>query len=277
MFGIWGLLGLFIGGLYFLPQEYRLVVLVTGGVGLAVWVGCAIRLETSAIRVHEASEVTLVITGVAAEFLEALDQFRFKAEPLSASSALADNPHRLGQVWLTREEAEESDLPPLGIRCGEPANCWRLRGFGIPSEREIWGHLFGLHVGYLLLVWFREKLMVRAPFCHCHKDHWAARQWLQAALIVLAILVALGLILVRLTPAGLSVGSLIVWVLTLAALIISAGAIHHNTLRPLAVGNWAICLTGVSCRFLIALWEKRQAFSDSDESDAMVRNEALMP
>src|SRR5947209_1053947 len=48
--GIWSLIGLFFGGLFLLPPEFRVTVLGTCGIGLVVWLGFVIRLETTAIR-----------------------------------------------------------------------------------------------------------------------------------------------------------------------------------------------------------------------------------
>jgi hypothetical protein len=85
----------------------------------------------------------------------------------------------MGVVRLHRDRVHGDDLPPLCLRCGEPATVLRGKTF---SKSQGWTFILIFLGGlpYLLAcLVFRDRFHVRAPMCDAHRNHF---HWQRAIL-----------------------------------------------------------------------------------------------
>jgi hypothetical protein len=260
---IWIILALFFTALYAFPANYRMVTVGVGVAALICWVAAAIFFENTAIRLQDSPvEGSLKLAGVAEEFVDELKQWRSKGHAISETGPFANSEVARGRLRLTREEVEGKQMPYVCIRCGEPASSWKKSAVSIPSQKEAWAGLVAGEAGMLFMRAFRQKLMLRVPFCSEHQDHWQQlRTWqkyLVAGIVVGGILI--GSVIGAMVLRGRSLGGILV-IMLLVLLITPLFAIfvnlRNNSVRVADITEDDICLDGVAAQFIVAVAEAR--------------------
>jgi hypothetical protein len=149
------------------------------------------------------------------------------------------------QFCFPRNILAEGSLPMICIRCGEPAVVLRsahLRIYGI------WLHVLGLLVRILIS---QASCFVVLPFCNRHKNHWTVRAFLP----ILCVVAALALIVASLLPETRDItdGFWPFAFLAFPIALVLSGILHYTSIHPVAIGEEAVILCGVSPAFLEAL------------------------
>jgi hypothetical protein len=183
----------------------------------------------------------------------------------------------MARIKLRRYEAEEDDLPPVCIRCGEPSDVVRAKDF---SWSPAWVYIFiltGLLPFLLVVLFVTKRMRVYAPLCAAHKNHWRGRALFTwggffGLLSVGAVALALGN---TDGPPGVNnvgaeymgfgvVAGLIVWLF--ASVILQSTAI-----RPAEITPSSITLVKVARVFAEAVKEER--LRDEDDRDRRRRRD----
>jgi hypothetical protein len=148
------------------------------------------------------------------------------------------------------------------MRCGAPATCWREKWFEFPEgARGFVG--FGPIKQVMELIWLaqsfgRDGLLLKAPFCAQHRNHWRGRSVVIGGGILLLLTAFVGSIFTA-RPLGLDVGY--VWLGLLGAFLIWAVAAvvaHETSIKPKSVAKDCLALRGVGDRFVDALEDGRR-------------------
>jgi hypothetical protein len=94
----------------------------------------------------------------------------------------------MAQLRLSRYEAEEGMLPPLCVRCGNPAT--RYQGVGV-SSLPVWAYLLLMVTCWplgLAAAILPQRVRLLLPVCETHRRHWL---WRRAALAACLVVMAL--------------------------------------------------------------------------------------
>jgi hypothetical protein len=170
----------------------------------------------------------------------------------------------VAEVQLGRYEAEEGALPPVCIRCGQPATSYKARQLSwLPALTNLlllinfWPYL-------LALAFFWHQMTLLAPFCDRHTHYWARRRVFTQVTVILLISVMLGGLLIYFSSidagaSGLGMFLFLSWAIGLIWLA-GIGLLRWNALRPVDMTEETMTLTGVAPAFASRLRkEKRQA------------------
>src|SRR5262245_29680291 len=82
----------------------------------------------------------------------------------------------MAEVRLGRQQAETGDLPSVCMRCGQPTEAWVRRQFSATSNMQ------------------SRRMLVLAPLCQSHRNHWRNRIRTNLAILVGLLLIAVALI-----------------------------------------------------------------------------------
>lgn len=156
----------------------------------------------------------------------------------------------MAQVRLGRLEAEEGLLPPVCLRCGQPATGYQRRTY---SWHPSWVHI--LHVATvwplaLAALLTRKRLQVCAPYCDEHRATARRRR-----LVLISGLGGFGAMLIAIWLNEGGFGSLLdspLYVSYFLSLLWLArlGILRINMIRPKEITDDSITLTGVSPTFV---------------------------
>jgi hypothetical protein len=177
----------------------------------------------------------------------------------------------MARLILYRPHMEAAPLPPVCMRCGEPATRTVYRKFSWQPGWIILLILVGL-IGLLLILIFSlimtKRMPLDAPVCDRHRNHWSSRSlftWLGFFGVVGGWTLVLVLFDSRgplgsapfLVTGGLSV----VWLF--AAVILS-----QNAIRPTKITDNTITLVNVSPAFAAAVNDARGGVEPVEETPA---------
>ena len=153
----------------------------------------------------------------------------------------------MAQLRLGRYEAEGGRLPPLCMRCGEPATLTKTKKF---SWYPSWVYLLILlHLLIFLIVALimTKRMTVPVPLCEKHKNQflWPTLLGLAALLLVLAVVFG-GLILAGALQDALDRDAqgvfFTVWFVggfaLFFAVLITACVVQIRTIRPTEITAW---------------------------------------
>ena len=164
----------------------------------------------------------------------------------------------MAEIELSRGDLE-GDLPKVCLCCGASAEVWQQKSFELVADSEpvalgAISRLFQLGQSV-----FRDKLTIRAPFCHMHQNHWRRRKLIIVGSIAAAVLLLLGCFWMMkavgpndngLLFLGIGLGG------TLLGGLIAAIA-HETSVHATQVTAQGIILKGVSHEFVVAMSERR--------------------
>ena len=176
----------------------------------------------------------------------------------------------MATVTLYRQELDTWDLPPICMRCGEPATLVRQKRFS-------WGPgwvLLLLFVSVILplLFWVAlivnarllKKMWVPVPLCERHRNHWLALQVvLFGGLAILALLFCATIVLWGIMPEPTQGElSLAGWfcfatVTFLVIMVFPAAILQTKVIRPTEITDQSITLTSVAKEFVHRVREER--------------------
>ena len=180
----------------------------------------------------------------------------------------------MASIRLTRYEAQEGQLPPVCMVCGQRAELF--------TSKTMYWHppwvfvllLLGLLPFIIAALLTQQRLRLKAPLCSNHLNHWQARSlaiWLS---LLGFIVVGIGafVILLQMQPPGrraedtitgfVCIGGLVLLVIWLVLVAV----LQSTAVRPKEIGDRYIILTGVAPRFIDAL-DDPQYFPDREEDD----------
>jgi hypothetical protein len=171
----------------------------------------------------------------------------------------------MADVRLGRYEAREGGLPPVCICCAGPASVLRKKTF---VKRSPWLYaLVAVCWPALPVLWFLgDRVLVRAPFCELHKNHWLGRTWLVfAAVAVDVVLAVTGVVLALqywgqhhpLRDLSLLLGTLGL-ILGPPAILALALTLKYTAIYPREITRHSITLTGAPDEFVEAVRVARQ-------------------
>src|SRR2546423_13064777 len=80
-------------------------------------------------------------------------------------------------VELRRAEARGLDLPPVCMRCGQPAEQFVSKVFAWHPSWVYFLLFVGLLPFIIVALIITERARVDAPLCAVHKGHWSKRTW----------------------------------------------------------------------------------------------------
>lgn len=159
------------GGGLLVVVAWHLPVLVLVAVltNFLIWCGLSVFLDRTSIHPKEITEENVVLTGVAPEFIEALQMHRQSTDrlkPLSLAGASRAN----REIRLTDDELRGC-LPMICMHCGKQASVWKETLFRTGSTDPIGGSKVALLI-WLASLASAPRLCFRAPFCQTHQNHW---------------------------------------------------------------------------------------------------------
>jgi hypothetical protein len=173
------------------------------------------------------------------------------------------------RILLDFDEVEDG-LPPVCMRCGARATVFQDRTFTW-TPQWIGALAFLLPVCIVLMIVLRKRLTVAVPLCRRHQNHWRWRFWFllgSAAVVGLAELVGAGLLVALSARDNDPAGGLVCCgcVFLLLGWLITVGILQSTGIRPLDISDHGISLSGVSQRFVDAVYDERDD-EDEDEDD----------
>ena len=80
-------------------------------------------------------------------------------------------------VTLTKEQVERDALPPVCMKCGEPATCRVNTSFSHTPEWVGWLYFAFILPGMIGEQFFGKEMRVSCPFCQKHRNHWSVLNW----------------------------------------------------------------------------------------------------
>lgn len=189
----------------------------------------------------------------------------------------------MASIQLSRDEAEEDDLPDVCMRCGWPATVQKRYRF---TSHPLWLYLllpFGILPYVVAAAILTERARCYTHFCPRHKNHWRNRAFvvwggLAAVFSILAGSVAL---VVTLAPANQSAPSPAPGLLCLAFTILpvswiaSIPIVQLTAIHLSKVNDRRLTLVGVSPSFVEAVVAYREQRNAGKERDS--RQERFPP
>jgi hypothetical protein len=177
----------------------------------------------------------------------------------------------MATIALHRDEFEENKLPPLCIRCGEPATCVKKKTFTWGPDWLLillfvsicFGPLFW--VALILNLVVRKRMKVPVPLCQKHRNHWLPLQVVLFGGIGLVVLLFTTVVILLLTAthpnspniplAGwFALGTL----LTLVIVLFPAAILQKRVIRATLITDYGIWLRGVASEFSDTVEERRR-------------------
>ena len=242
-------LGIGFAGWLIVPWSPRWMLAVPPVIALALWTPLAYYLERETIQAVFLPVVGLELTGVAPEFVKALERQRQGADPPAVLNLTGKG--TFDEIRLSRAELT-GRLPAVCVVCGKPATCWRTRSFTGDNVLEAAPHERAVFV--------QIRASMCAPFCDTHRSHW----WWRRAILWSGVPISLPLVLVFVgkalhwftsPAAGVALGTVcIAALLTWFAGFIIAG---RTGVRAIEVTRTGMTIKGVSNAFIEALENRR--------------------
>jgi hypothetical protein len=166
----------------------------------------------------------------------------------------------MAQIRLDRDEVRYEELPPVCMKCGEPAGIYLRKPF---SWHPPWIGLlivFFLWPYVIVALILTRRMTVYAPLCDAHRNHWRTRN----LLTILGLLGVLAVFFTGIIAASsglvdrsdsdtvlaLSVGG---GLLLFVAWLLVAILLQSSAIRATEVTDHTITLTGVSPYFVEAV------------------------
>jgi hypothetical protein len=173
----------------------------------------------------------------------------------------------MATIRLGRYEAQQGDFPPVCIRCGLPACVYRRRAF---DQNPWWMYLtlaLAVLPFFILAVFLSKRVVVCAPLCQLHKDHWRWRSLVLFAAVAvnafgwLAALSVVTELFVRF-QAAYDFGMFVLMFTTLIGpvfLTVLALVLQLTAVRATRVTDTGVTLAGVAPEFIEALRVEEEA------------------
>lgn len=158
----------------------------------------------------------------------------------------------MAELVLGKSEME-GQLPSICIRCGAPATAWVEKSFELPDKDEQFVG-FGLvsRIRFFLKLgqsFARPRLLVRAPFCEAHKQHWYYRKLIIfGGLGAWFVLFILSIIVSKVAGGGLEVLLAIAFITGLAYGVAAVVA-HETSIHSKETTENGVTLKGVADQF----------------------------
>ena len=241
------------------------------GLGMLTGVVAYMILRVRAIRPTKivADDVTMI--GVSELFAEELEELRrepdWGSKPGAAnwSSAYVDEPLRgTGpHVFLDRRDAAEGRLPPVCMRCGEPATVWVRRTFAVTRTLRATNRTE------------TEFPVVRTMFCERHRHTWRRRRLLRLLLFLTGVVATFGLCVAPLVIAELPGRGIFFWA-WLGAIVVLTNAdryVRTSGIVARKATDRGLVLEGISPRFVAAV--ARWTAFDDDSANRVEPRSAL--
>jgi hypothetical protein len=163
-------------------------------------------------------------------------------------------------VRLSQEEIDQDDLPPVCMRCGEPATDWPGETFRVFLTR-------GVHLS--------------APLCRRHARHWLWRRLMVWTALTLMVGIATTFLLVASYVRGnyesdpsprvqdqikLLTGSCVVTLYLLPIIwIVGVVVLHRSAIHAIEITSDSATFTEVAREFAVAVRQKRRHFRAEGE------------
>ncbi len=169
----------------------------------------------------------------------------------------------MAEVDLGRYEAEQGELPPVCLGCGQPAALYRGRTL-VSHPRLVYLLLLaGLPLYFLIALLTHRRLTVVAPFCERHRHFWFwNRLPLTSAYAAIAGLLLLCLVLLAASPVHMNNKSqaalMLVWLAGVTWLV-AGFLLRLRMLRARKITEEGGELTGAAEAFALALHAERLA------------------
>lgn len=167
----------------------------------------------------------------------------------------------MAEVKLGRLEAEEGELPPLCLRCGQPAVVYKRRKL---AGQPAWTYpllLFMIWPFLIVSLLVRRRIRVLAPLCSTHQYYWRRRRRIAiAATIIYALLMVLVFLLCLNADANSGpFGSLwfVFWVAGVLLLLL-VYLVRYHGICVTDITEESVTLTGISPIFVARLHAERQ-------------------
>jgi hypothetical protein len=168
----------------------------------------------------------------------------------------------VAELKLGRLEAEEGELPPLCLRCGQPAEVYCPQKL---SAQPGWTYcllLFTFWPFLILMPLVRRNARILAPLCTTHKNYWRRRR-LPAIGSVAAVLLVLFILYLVIDGLDLIESPFILmWMMFWLAGLLWLGRtalLFLNALCALEINEDELTLNGVSPRFVLCIQAEKGA------------------
>jgi hypothetical protein len=162
-------------------------------------------------------------------------------------------------AYLRDYEVDPERLPPVCMRCGEPATNYRDKKFQWHPPWVAITILAGLLVYIILAIILTKRMIVSAPLCDRHRYHWAKR----TTFILLGLLaVIVGVVVAAIVSSSprnqdlipiVWLGELVVFLVWLVGTIVAV----VTQIGPREITDRTITLKGVCDAFIDAVDEDR--------------------
>jgi hypothetical protein len=171
----------------------------------------------------------------------------------------------MATIRLVREEAEDGDLPPVCMCCGEPATVLRAKNFSWHPDWVYLLLLLGLLPCLIAALIVTKRMRIRAPLCEEHKNHWLWRNWFAYGGLTGIFFLGVGVIALMLTwddPQGQMSGLFGLLCFGLLGLglawLLAAFVVQNLGIRPIEITDRTITLRRVAPEFVDAVREERE-------------------
>jgi hypothetical protein len=173
----------------------------------------------------------------------------------------------MASIRLGRYEAEEDNLPPVCMVCGEPADFRKRKRFSWHPQWVYLLLLVGLLPCVIVALVLTKRMTVHVPLCGEHKNHWSWRSAVIWSSFLALFLLGVGAVVLisalegeRRGP-GEAIGGWLClgcFVLGLIWLIVVA-VMQNSAIRPDHISENEITLVHVSPRFVEAIMQSDDA------------------
>ncbi len=184
----------------------------------------------------------------------------------------------MADVTLTEYECRKGLLPAVCLQCGEPAAVTVKRKFSWYPQWIIVLVLVNVIVAAIVAAIMTKKMLVEAPMCDQHRNHWSKRtMWILVTLGIAGLIGAAGIAFLA-DQNGQADGDVIGGVcfggvLALLAWLVVVIVCQSSMIRAKEITEEAITLTKVHPHFADALEDDRA----QDEEDDAIRPKSLKP
>jgi len=230
-------------------------VLAYLGIVFVGWCCLAAYLHFTSIHAKEITKHTLILAGLAPEFVQGLRQLR-ESPSAAVPLRLSAGAQRNNQVRLRAKEMQ-GDLPAVCMRCGAPATTWIDREFRASRNGAAVLGFLSVLLGVGRVTWSSDSgwPRVQAPLCARHRNHWKWRERAVGfAILSLIALATAGFIWLPLEWFGFMVGFCFFGFL---AWLILAMVLQETSITPTELHQDVITLKNVSAEFVAGLGRRR--------------------
>jgi hypothetical protein len=171
----------------------------------------------------------------------------------------------MAQALILEREMRHRLLPPVCLRCGEPADDWVFAELSL-QPRWVWWFLVFPPVALVLAAVLNRRTTIEVPMCGRHCLHWARLILMRFALLlglVAGPVLVIGFALFASNRPGVPDSDLLQWAFLawgagMFALATADVVLGRLTICPLEIDRGDVLLTRLSERFVAALEAERR-------------------